>query len=529
MKRRFLALIPLVLILSLVGWRLNERRSEQAAMNQQQSARMNFAPVVSLAPAEVRDISSVFKATGSVEAPLNVKMASKITGRIDYLQAREGDRVRKGQVLVRIDPSEIEATVQQQQANLAEARYRLAQAQLNQSPANVAVNTQIRQQKASVASATADYNQVRENHKAQMASAAADVRDAEAKVTSAQAGIRAAQANLDNETARYNRIVGLYKQGFTAAQDVDDARAEVSVRQSALEIARELLKSAAAQKDSAEQDARIVKTRGEADIAASKARLDQAKASLDYATANSVQKPAYEQSLSALRSSVDAARAALRMAEARRADTVLKAPLDGVVTARYVDPGAIATPGQPIIAVQFTRQIWVTIAVPEEISPRLHIGQPARVTVDALPERVFTGSIIQVNGAADPESRQLMARVILDNRDGLFKPGMYARVFIETDRVKSAVAVPREALNRDGDGQFVMVVDAANKAVRRAVSVGAEDSANIAIDEGLRPGEKVVVMSAAPVRDGQEVRTGGSGGKGGPRGQGGRPSERRKP
>ena len=74
-----------------------------------------------------------------------------------------------------------------------------------------------------------------------------------------------------------------------------------------------------------------------------------------------------------------------------------------------------------------------------------------------------------------------------------------------------------------------MVVDAANKAVRRAVSVGAEDSANIAIDEGLRPGEKVVVMSAAPVRDGQEVRTGGSGGKGGPRGQGGRPSERRKP
>lgn len=481
---------------------------------------MKSAPAVTLASAEMRDISRIYKATGSVEAPHNVKIAAKVTGRIDFLQVREGDRVRKGQVLVRIDPSEIEANVQQQQANLAEAQYRLAQAQLNQSPANVAVNTQIRQQKASVSSATADLNQVRESSKAQLAAANAGVRDAESKVANARAAVKSAQANLDNATAKYNRIYDLYKQGFTAAQDVDDTKAAMKVQQSALEIAQGQLASTLAQKEAAEQQAKIVKTRGEADIAASKAKLDQAKASLEYAEANSVQKPAYEQSLSALRSSVDAARAALKMAQAKRADTVLKAPLDGVVTARYVDPGALATPGQPIIAVQFTKQIWVTIAVPEEISPKLHIGQPAKVAVDALPDRAFMGSIIQVNGAADPESRQLMARVILDNKDGLFKPGMYARVSIETDRVKDTVAIPREALQRDSTGAFVMVVDAANKAMRRPVSSGAEDADHIAIEDGLRPGEKVVTMSSFPVRDGQEVRTGGSGGKNGPGGNG---------
>ncbi len=522
MKRWLAILIPVLLVGTPVAWRLHQRSSEEAAQSMQQSARMRSAPIVSLAVAEVRDISSVFKATGSIEAPLNVAIAPKVSGRIEYLQVQEGERVRKGQVLVRIDPSEIEANVQQQQANLAEAQYRLAQAQLNQSPANVAVSTQIRQQKASVSSATADLNQVSENYKAQVAAASASVRDAESKVANAKSAVKGAQANLDNATVRYNRIHDLYKQGFTAAQDVDDAKAAVSVQESAVEIASGQLNSALAQKEAVEQQASIVKTKGDADIAAARAKLEQAKASLEYAKANSVQKPAYEQSLAALRSSVEAARAALRMAEAKRADTVLKAPLDGVVTARHMDPGAMASPGQPIIAVQFTRQIWVTISVPEEISPRIHIGQPARVTVDALPGRVFMGSVIQVNGAADPQSRQLMARVILDNKEGLFRPGMYGRVSIETDRVKNVVSVPREAVKRDKDKAFVTVVDEANKAVRRAVLTGAEDAERIAIANGLRPGEKVITMSAMPVRDGMEVRTGPPGGKGRPGGSDGK-------
>jgi len=510
-KRWILAFILLLLVGSPIVWRLAQRRSEVAAQTEQRSARMKSALPVTLSPVEVRDLTRVFNATGSVEAPLNVKIAAKVTGRIEFLQVREGDRVRKGQVLVRIDPSEVEASVQQQQASLAEAQYRLAQAQLNQSPANVAVNTQIRQQEAAVSSATADYNQTSENYKAQLASASANVRDAESQVGNARSAIKSAQANLENATAKYNRIFDLYKQGFTAAQDVDDAKTSVNVQQAAVEIAEGQLTSAMTHQESAEQQAAIVKTKGLADIEASRAKLDQAKAALEYANANSAQKPAYEQSLAALRSSVDAARAALRMAQSKRADTVLKAPLDGVVTARYVDPGAIATSGQPIIAVQFIRQIWVTIAVPEEISPKLHIGRPAKVTLDALPNRVFFGSIIQVNGAADPQSRQLMARVILDNREGIFKPGMYARVAIETDRVKNAIVVPREAVQRDKDGAFVMVVDAANKASRRAVSVGAQDAKGIAIESGVRPGEKVVTMSASPVRDGQVVRTGGPG------------------
>ena len=514
MKRRLYVLIPLLLLGALIGWRLVQRRAELAGQAAIRAARMKAPPIVALATVQVRDVTHTFSATGTVEAPLNVKLAPKVTGRVDFVGVREGDRVRKGQVLVRIDPSEVEANVQQAAANLAEAQYRLAQAELNQGPADVSVTTQIRQQKAAVASAEADYKQTRTNYDAQLAAAAASVTDAEARIGNARAAIKSAQANLENAKTRYNRIAGLYEKGYVAAQDVDDAKAAVSVQESAVDTARGLLNSATAQRQAVEQQAAIVKEKGQADIEAAHARLEQARSSLEYAQANAVQKPAYQQSLAALRASVAAARAALRSAEARRRDTVLRSPLDGYVTARYADPGAIATPGQPILGVQFMKQVWVTIAVPEEIYARVHIGQPARVALDALPGRTFSGSIIQVNPSADTDSRQFVVRVILSNTEGLFKPGMFGRVYIETDRVRDAVVVPREAVQRDGSGAYVIAVDRSSKAERRPVTTGVEDTKFIAIEQGVRPGDRVVTMSAFPVRDGQLVVPGGRGERG---------------
>lgn len=519
MKRRLYVFIPLILLGLLVGWRIAQRQHQVAEQASQRQARTRAPASVQVAPAVIRDITHSFTATGNVEAPLSVKIATKITGRIQHLEVREGDRVTKGQVLVRIDPSEVEANVQQQRAMLSEDQYRLAQAQLNQDPANVSVNTQIRQQEAATASATADYNQVRENYNAQLAAASANVSDTQSRIENAQAAIASANANLNNANLKLARAEGLYKKGFTSTQAVDDARAAVRVQQSAVEIAQGQLKSALAQKDSAEQQASIVKTKGKADIEAAKAKMNQAQAALDYAKSNSAQKPAYEQSLSALRAGVTAARASVKSAEARRADTVLRSPLNGFVTGRYADPGAISTPGQPILNVQFIDQIWVSMAVPEEIIPKVHTGQEARITLDSFPGRVFLAKVIQINPSADLQSRQFTVRVALDNSDGLLKPGMFARVAIGTERIKDAIVVPREAVKHDRDSDYVMVV-AGDTAERRSVIIGAEDASGIAIKAGVNPGEKVITLSASPVRDGQPVNLGGRQGKGGPAAKG---------
>src|SRR5438034_9648196 len=128
MKRWILVLVPLLLLGALIGWRLHEKTVAAAAQSQMRTARMKAAPVVAVAAAQVRDIVPTFEAVGGIEAPFNVKIACKATGRIEFLEVREGDRVTQGQVLVRIDPSEIQAQVGQQQAAVAGAESRLAQA-----------------------------------------------------------------------------------------------------------------------------------------------------------------------------------------------------------------------------------------------------------------------------------------------------------------------------------------------------------------------------------------------------------------
>lgn len=516
MKRWLGIIIPLAILATLIGWRLNQKNIENAAQAEQKSARMNSPAVASTAVAQVRDIISTFEATGSVEAPMNVKIAPKITGRIEMLQVREGDRVRKGQVLVRIDDSDVEAQVQQAMANLAEAQYRLAQAQLNQTPTDVAVNTQIRQQKAGVSSAEADYQQVKESYKGQLAEAEANVSDADSKIENAKAAVNSALANLNNAKSRYNRIHNLYKQGFIAAQDVDDAQAAVTVQESAYDIAQGQLNSTNAQKDAAQQRLNVVKSQGKADIEAARAKAVQARASLDYAKANTSSKTAYRQSIAALKASVEAARAGLKSAEAKRQDTVLKSPLDGFVTGRYADPGAITSPTQPIIAVQFINQVWVTIAVPEEVCAKLHIGQPASIRFDAYPGKNFTASIVQINPSADPQSRQFSVRVILSNSGNMLKPGMFAHVSLETDRVKNALVVPREAVQRGPEGASITLVGTDSSAKRTPVVVGSQDDKFVQILDGLKREDKVVTMSAMPVKDGQKVISGkGKWGRGG--------------
>jgi HlyD family secretion protein len=521
MKRWRRVLIPALVLGALIVWRIGQKNAEVAGQAAQRAMRMKGPAIVALAPVQFRDITRSFEGTGSVEAPLSVKIAPKITGRIDFLTVHEGDRIRKGQVLVRIDSTEVEANVQQAMAALAEAQYKLAQARITQNPTDVGVSTQLRQQQAAMASAEADYNQTCETVKAQNAAAAASVSDASFKVENASAALNSAQANLENAKTRLKRLSALLDKGYVSAQAVDDAQAQEKVQQAALGIAQAQLNSAKALKDAAVQQLTVVKSKGAADTAASKAKLLQARASVDYAKANTSQTSAYRQSIAALQAGVDAARASLKSAQARRRDTVLTSPLDGFVTGRFADPGAIASPSQPVLAVQFMKQVWVSVAVPEEVCSRLHIGGTAKVRLDAVPDKTFTASIIQINPSADVQSRQFTVRVILSNQADLLKPGMFAHVTFETERIPHALVVPREAIQRDKMGSFVMIADRSMKAKRVSVMTDAEDEQFVSIKAGLEAGQKVITMSAMPVREGQTVIPGGGkmpGGKRGPMG-----------
>jgi RND family efflux transporter MFP subunit len=518
MKRTIPVVIVILVLGGLITWRLIQKHAATAALNAQQLAKSKAAPPVTTAQVAMRDIVNTYEASGSLEAPLNVKIAPQVSGRILFLDVHEGDHISKGQVLVRLDPAEVQGEVRQAESNLAEAQYRLAQAQISQAPNDVQVQTQVQSQEAAVATAQSNLNQATQNYNAQVAAADAAVNDAQGRIdqangtiNNAKAAIVSAQANLANAEAFYTRENELYKQGFLAAQDADNARtardvaqAQLGEMQAQLTTASSTRDSYVAEKTEAVRQAQITRTSGQASIDSARQGLNQARAALVFATSNLAQKPAYQAGLAALNSAVRVAAGALASARADLAYTTLISPLDGYVTNRYMDPGAMATPGNPILGVQFFRQVWLSVMVPEEVSSTLHIGQPTSVTFDALPGQTFDASVIQINPGGDPTSRQFTVRAVLSNTTGQLKPGMFAHVVLETQRVPGAITVPREAVNQDASGSYVMVVEK-GKARRQAVTVGASDPTYLQITSGLTAGEAVITISALPIREGQAV------------------------
>ncbi len=522
LKRALLIGVPALVLAGLVGARLVAVRAKAADLTKGASARRNAAPAVEVASAGPRTLQAVLTVVGDAQSPTAARLAPKVAGPITFLEAREGDEVRAGQVLVRIDPREVEAGVSAAKAAVAEARARLAGAQATASATLVGIEGTIVGGRAGVLSAQAGLNGVRQNRAAQIAAAQASVADlasrisaANADVRSAEANATAAEANLNNARIRYDRVAELYRGGYIAAQDVDDARAQVRVQEGALAVARaavaarrDTARALASQRKAAEAQVAIVRRTSSATIATADAALRSARATLGTASANRAQGAAYRENLAALRAAVGAAESAEAQAEARRADTALRSPIDGTVTARDADPGSLAAPGTPVVTVQALRPLFIEAAIPLETGGEIRPGTPAKIAFDALPGREVEGRVAGVNRAADVQNRRFTIRVRIENADEAVRPGMFARVTLVTRSTEAAVAVPIEAVNGEGRKASVTVVGERDVAERRPVETGARDGRFVEIRRGLRAGERVVTLAYKAVKDGGKVTIG---------------------
>ena len=145
---------PAGAIVALVGWRMGQKKAQNAALAETAALRSTGAVSVSAAIVGPRDIAQTLDAVGSIVSPYNIKLSPKVQGLIDYLEVREGDAVKAGQVLIRLDPDTLKATVLQNAANVAQAHQRYVQAKITQNPTDVGIRTGIRQQEAAVGTAT---------------------------------------------------------------------------------------------------------------------------------------------------------------------------------------------------------------------------------------------------------------------------------------------------------------------------------------------------------------------------------------
>jgi len=191
--------------------------------------------------------------------------------------------------------------------------------------------------------------------------------------------------------------------------------------------------------------------------------------------------------------------------------TRIVAPFDGVITRRNVDTGALVQAGTgsnaqglPVVSVAQTDLFRLTLPVPESAVPSIHLGTTVTVHVQAL-NRDFEGKVARFSDALDQQTRTMHTEVDVRNKDGSLVQGMYAEVALNLTNTQSGLAVPIQAITRNGSKATVLVVNSQDRIEAHEVELGIEGANNVQILSGLNANDRVVVGSPGDFQAGQPV------------------------
>ena len=212
--------------------------------------------------------------------------------------------------------------------------------------------------------------------------------------------------------------------------------------------------------------------------------------------------------------------ATVSLGVAKLAKLTIKAPFSGTIGLRTASTGDYVKDGQDIVNLEKTDPIKVDFKVPEIFQSKIKVGQPLSVALDALPAQAFTGKVVAVNPQLDTAGRAVVLRAQMDNRSGVLKPGMFARVRLTLADTGEAVVVPEQSVAMQGEDQIMFkVID--GRAMRTKVEVGQRRDGKVEIIEGISGGDTIVIAGWQRLRDGAAVRSAGGGGGGAPVGAAG--------
>ncbi len=266
--------------------------------------------------------------------------------------------------------------------------------------------------------------------------------------------------------------------------------------------------------DAADQRARVAQQQAALDEAS--ARLTMAKKNNANSQAllkqNYISQNSYDttqNSVELAQASVNAMRAQRELARIALADTVIRAPLTGVVSKRHVQAGEKVAPDMSVFTIVNLRQLTLEAQVPASEVPRVKVGQQVRFKVDGFPQRQFDGKVARISPTAEAGSRSMLVYISVDNSDAALRGGMFAKGNITTERSSVTPVVPLAAV-RDDKGQKVVYTIEANKVVSHPVTLGMrnEDEGVAQVTSGLAQGASVIVARLEGVKPGSKVRIG---------------------
>jgi len=313
--------------------------------------------------------------------------------------------------------------------------------------------------------------------------ARANIKSAEAAREQAHAGVGGTLAQLEADRAEFERMTSLVASQTVTDELLVESRKRYDASQAAKVSAEAALLSA---------DARV--TVAEAQLAAAEADLDAARADTEVAVKQ------------------------LEELDAQMAYATIRAPFDGTVTERNVDPGDLVSNqqsggdsrGPALFVVAQLDRVRVRTAIPEDEAPWADVGDVVTLSLRSMPGQTFEGTIARTASGLDESTRTMLVEIDLPNEDGQLLPGMYGEATVQLEEHVDSLVLPAGVVRYDEVGRsYVYVIDRENKVQHVDVTTGLDDGERIEIVAGLEGDERVATAMIGRLADGQVVAVAG--------------------
>ncbi len=510
-------LVPIVLLAAALGvalWAVqNLRRPGSMTPMEAQVMEMNVpAPEgtlpVHLVKAEVGPVNETVTYAGQAVGNVEQDVVARVTGAIVWMPEYVGDRVHKGQVIARLDTTQMDPMVDEklaqtrvaaQGAEIAQSDYRKAQAEVQQAAAEEAIRSgQISEAQSMLVSA----QQSKLSADASLKSEQASVADARAQLASAEADMNYWDEELGRSRQLYNRGA-LSRDEFQKVQ-ASQASAVAKSRQAQAAIsasqARVAGATAAINKAIAEtQAAKDRLSEMQAEHHAHMAHVRSAQASAESAKGRITQAT----------SEIRVAQAGLQGVATQRGYAEIKAAVDGVVTARLISPGVLVSAGQSILKIAQVSPIRLQANVPESDLMRIHLGSMVKVKSNVGSSEPISLTVTSVSPAVDVISRTGIVEALYPNTDGRFLPGQFLSMEIQVGEGRSILSIPTSAIQTLENRTYAWTAElqaGGDYIVNRAeIKVGSRATARTAVLAGLKSGQQLVLDPSGDLQDGMRV------------------------
>ncbi|MGD9677928.1 MAG: efflux RND transporter periplasmic adaptor subunit [Vulcanibacillus sp.] len=521
MKRGYYLLILIISIIYMSGCSLTSN-------NEAQPTEIKPVPVL-IEQVQLKSVEQGERFIGKVKADKDLFVLPKVSGRVQNIYINQGDAVREGQVLMKIDDTYVNDTLQQ-----AESSYKSALSNLNQ--AKERQSSSILQAEAQLTIAEDAYKKTEKNLANNI-----ELNDGnkieESQLTLAESTFDQARVNLNNTMALYNDgkakeaelaiAQAAYDQAvinLAGADPLDPA--EVAAAEAALDLAEDnliakstiyasvvvkeaQLQTAQAYYDQAQKNLADVMELYNDDIA-KETRLDQADTAFIQAANNlKIAKDSLENAKSTTSIAgleVGLEQAELGLEQARRAvnDTKVVATISGQIATVMVEVGDMATQQQPVVQIINQDLIYVNFNVTENSLKNFTEGDALDIYIPSL-DKSFEGKITFISPIANEQMLTFLVEARIDNKDNLIKSGMLVEGLINNIDKQEYLVIPTHAVLGTGEETYVYIIEEDGKAYKRNIEIKEMTTLETVITSGLSVNDKIVVKGQYNLMDGSEI------------------------